>query len=120
MNLIVLEGNLGGDPEIKMLSSEKKMARFNVATKDGYGDNQKTNWHRCVAFGKTAETIEKYMKKGSEILLQGSVSYNEHEGKHYTSILVDRFEFVGSKESTQVSVNNQGHTVDQDGDDLPF
>lgn len=117
MNLIVLEGNLGGDPEIKILASEKKMARFNVATKDGYGDNQKTNWHRCVAFGNTAETIEKYMKKGSEILLQGSVSYNEHEGKHYTSILVDRFEFVGKKDQNGIVTQEQAENTD---DNLPF
>ena len=117
MNTIILKGNLGGDPEIKMLKDDKKMARFSIATKDGYGDNQKTNWHRCVAFGKTAEVIEKHVKKGSEILVQGSISYNEHEGKQYTSIMVDRFEFCGSKESSSetTQVQAEGYV-----EDLPF
>jgi len=117
MNTIILKGNLGGDPEIKMLKDDKKMARFSIATKDGYGDNQKTNWHRCVAFGKTAEVIEKHVKKGSEILVQGSVSYNEHEGKHYTSIMVDRFEFCGSKEASSETTQVQ---AEGDVEDLPF
>lgn len=113
MNLVVLEGRLGADIELKTLETGTKVANLSVATNDGTKDKPKTNWHNCVAFGKTAEIMEKYLKKGSEVLIQGSINYNKKEDKIYTSIFVDRFEFVGGKSDVDSSKSSD------DSDDMP-
>lgn len=97
MNTVNLVGRLGQDPELKTSKSGTSFVKFSIATNDGFGDNKKTNWHNCTAFGKGADIIAKYVKKGSEIAVSGSIDYNKHEDKFYTSILVDKFTFVGGK-----------------------
>jgi single-strand DNA-binding protein len=97
MNLVILKGRLGKDPETRT-GDNYNMANFTLATND-YGD--KTNWHSCVAFSKTAELIAKHLKKGSEVLIEGRIEYKEKDGKWYTSIVVNKFEFIGSKNPTQ-------------------
>ena len=124
MNKVTLLGRLGKNPELMTSKSGKSFCKFSLATNDGYGDNKKTNWHNCTAFGKSAEIIEKYVKKGNELCVSGSIDHNEHEGKFYTSILVNDFTFVGGKsESNETpqppSVPAQPITHEDDGD-LPF
>ncbi len=80
-NSVQLIGNAGSDPEIKTLANDNKMARFSLATDDFY-TNQKgerveeTQWHRILAWGKTAETIEKEVKKGRRMILNGKLVNN--------------------------------------------
>lgn len=97
MNKVTLVGRLGQDPELKTSNSGNSFAKFSIATNDGFGDNKKTNWHNCTAFGKAAEIISQYIKKGNEIAVSGSIDYNSHEDKTYTSILVSDFTFLGNK-----------------------
>lgn len=85
-NSVQLFGNVGNEPEIKNLENGKKVASFSIATSESYkkdGDEKVTNteWHNLVAWGKTAELIEKYIKKGSEIGVSGKLTYNKWEDK---------------------------------------
>jgi single-strand DNA-binding protein len=106
-NKVQLIGHLGGNPEVKKLDGGKVFARFSIATKEIY-KNQKgekvtdTQWHNLVAWGKTAENIEKLLKKGSEVAIDGKLnsrSYEDKSGlkKYITEILVNEFLLLDKK-----------------------
>lgn len=98
MNQIQLYGRLGAMPERTKNGGAVKLS---LATNDGYGEKQKTNWHNVVCFGKTADAVEKYLKKGDGVIVLGSVDYSEYEKdgqkRYYTAILCNRVEFVEKK-----------------------
>ncbi len=106
-NNVQLIGNVGGEPTITNLESGKKVARFSVATnehyKSGKGEKQtNTNWHTIVAWGKTAEIIEKYVSKGKEIAVEGKLvsrSYETKEGEKrtITEIVASEVLLLGNK-----------------------
>jgi single-strand DNA-binding protein len=96
-NKVQLIGRLGQEPEIVNLESGKKLAKFSLATNENYtnakGEKvENTEWHNIVAWGKTAEIIEKYVNKGQEIAIEGrltSRSYDDKEGiKRYITEVV--------------------------------
>jgi single-strand DNA-binding protein len=99
-NSVRLIGNLGDDPKVRKLESGKTVANFSVATNEIYRDSKgekqsETTWHRLVAWGKNAEVVENYVKKGSEIAIEGKItnrSYDDKNGeKHYISeILINQ------------------------------
>ena len=77
-NKVQLIGNLGNNPEVKSLDGGKKVARFNVATSESYRNTKgekitETQWHTLVAWGKVAEIAEKYLQKGSEVVIEGKL-----------------------------------------------
>jgi len=130
VNKVILKGRLGNDPE-----NNSGVVKFSVATSEKYtkkdtGEKvEKTQWHNIVAFSKLGEILQKYFKKGDEIFLIGKINYNEHEGKYYTSIVVDEFDFVGSsyenkktEESAKEQTNNKQDNSNKEipEDDLPF
>lgn len=85
-NSVQLMGHLGQDPEVVNLESGKKLVKFSLATNDYYTkkDGEKvtsTDWHNIVAWGKTADIIEKYVVKGQEVLLRGKLSTRSYETK---------------------------------------
>ena len=85
-NRVQLIGNLGNDPEIIKLESGKKLAKMTIATNETYknakGDLVKeTQWHNVVAWGKTAEIIEKYLVKGKEVAIEGKLTSRSYEDK---------------------------------------
>ena len=85
-NCVNLIGNLGMDPEIKLLESGKKLARFSVATSERYrsaeGEQIKeTQWHQVIAWGGSAAIAEKFLKKGKEVALSGRLSHRSYEDK---------------------------------------
>lgn len=98
-NSVRLIGNLGDDPKVRKLDSGKTVANLNIATNEIYRDNQgnkqsETTWHRLVAWGKQAEIIENYVKKGSEIAIEGKLTNHSYEDKngdkqYVTEILVN-------------------------------
>lgn len=106
-NKVQLIGNLGNDPEIILLDSGRKLARFSMATNETYrnsaGDLVKdTQWHYVVAWGKVAEIIEKYLAKGSEVAIEGKLttrSYQDEGGqkKYVTEVNVNELLMLGSK-----------------------
>jgi len=96
-NRVQLIGNLGNDPEIIHLDSGKTLAKFNIATNDSYTNTKgekvtDTQWHNIIAWGKTAEIIEKYLKKGKEVAVEGKLTtrqYDDKEGqKRYVTEVV--------------------------------
>ena len=85
-NKVQLIGNLGNDPEIINLESGKMLAKFTLATNESYKNNKgekitDTQWHNVVAWGKTAEIIEKYVTKGKEIAIEGKLTSRSYETK---------------------------------------
>lgn len=85
-NRVQLIGNLGNDPEIIKLESGKKLAKMTIATNETYknakGDLVKeTQWHNVVAWGKTAEIVEKYLVKGKEVAIEGKLTSRSYEDK---------------------------------------
>ena len=106
-NNVQLIGNVGQEPTITNLESGKKVARFSLATneyyKDAKGEKQtETNWHTVVAWGKTAEIIEKYVEKGKEVGVAGKLksrSYEDKEGvkRYVTEIEANEILLLGSK-----------------------
>jgi len=108
-NKVQLIGNLGNNPEIKTLDGGKKMAKFSIATNESYrsatGEKvTETQWHSLVAWGKLAEIIEKYISKGSEVAVEGKLTYrtyNDKDGnkKYFTEIQVNELLMLGEKSS---------------------
>ena len=124
MNKVTLIGRLGQDPEIKESKSGKKYAKFSLATDDGWGDNEKTNWHNCVVLNeKLVEgMVEKYLVKGKPVVVEGSIDINvteDDEGKktYYNSIKVFTIGFL-PRDNTEKSAQTSSDS-DDDGD-IPF
>jgi single-strand DNA-binding protein len=85
-NAVQLIGNLGKDPEVKTLTNGKTLAKVSIATNDYYTSStgekvQQTQWHNLVAFGKSAQFMEKYLQKGAEVAVQGKLTYHTYEDK---------------------------------------
>ncbi len=106
-NKVQLIGNLGQEPEIINLESGKKLAKFSIATNDYYYNKQgdkitDTQWHNIVAWGKTADIIEKYVNKGQEIAIEGKLtsrSYEDNEGqkRYITEVVCNELLMLGNK-----------------------
>lgn len=106
-NRVQLIGNLGMDPEVKNLEGGKTVARLSIATNEIYKNKKgekttDTQWHNLVAWGKTAEIAEKYLKKGSEVAVEGKLtsrSYEDKKGekKYITEIVISEILMIGSK-----------------------
>lgn len=85
-NKVQLIGNVGREPEILNLESGKKLAKFSVATDENYknGNGEKitdTQWHNVVAWGKTAELVEKYVNKGKQVGIEGKLTSRSWDDK---------------------------------------
>lgn len=103
INEVTIAGNLTRDPEQKALPSGMMVSQFSVATNHVWTDRdgkkqESVEYHNCVAFGKTAETIGKYFTKGKPIYVRGRLqtrSWDKDGQKQYrTEVIVDRFQFM--------------------------
>jgi len=99
VNKVILVGNLGKDPEIRTLDNGRSVASFSVATTESYKDKNgqkvdNTEWHNIVMWSPLAEIAQKYLKKGSQVYLEGKLStrsWDDKEGnKRYTTEVVVR------------------------------
>jgi single-strand DNA-binding protein len=86
-NKVQLIGNVGNDPEIKSFDGGKKVANFTIATNESYKNEkgekvEQTEWHKVVAWGKTAEIIEKFVTKGKEVAIEGKLTHRSYEDKN--------------------------------------
>jgi single-strand DNA-binding protein len=79
MNLVVLIGNLGADPESRQTNSGKAVCNFSVATSRKVGGEEQTEWHKIVAWEKTAELCQQYLKRGRKVCVQGSLRQRSWE-----------------------------------------
>lgn len=124
LNSVILQGRLVADPDVRYTQDQKVVARFRIAV--NRFKNDETDFINCVSFGKTAELIEKYFKKGSEILVNGRLqtgSYTKEDGtKVYTTdVIVNEINFCGTKSdnnSESVATPSQ-NTQDNNFLDIP-
>ena len=134
MNRAILVGRLARDPELRTTNSGMSVCRFSVAVdRRGAKEGQPTaDFIGCIAFGKTAETINQYLGKGRRIALEGHIqtgSYEKDGIKRYTTdVIVDRFDFIDSRSDGQGQQQQPQGSDDMDpdfhimndDDDLPF
>ena len=130
VNKVVLVGHLGGDPETRFTPSGTAVANFNIATneswKDANGELQdKTEWHRCVMFGKTAELAGELLKKGQLVYMEGKLQTRNWEDKdgikrYTTEVVCDMFTMLGRKMDTDSSQEATPTSNSEEEDDLPF
>lgn len=109
INKVILLGNVGKDPDVRYPAQGQVVATFSLATSDRAYTNaagvkvpERTEWHNIVAWGKNAEVIEKYVKKGTKLYIEGKLRTRTWEDKnaikrYVTEIYVDSFELLGSK-----------------------
>lgn len=106
-NSVQLIGRLGKDPEVKTFDSGKKVATFSIATSETF-KNQKgekveeTQWHNLVLWGKLADIASRYLKKGSEVAIEGKLVHRAYDGtkgekKYATEIIVNELLMLRSK-----------------------
>ena len=86
-NKVQLIGNLGMDPEIKTVNGKSKLAKFRLATNETYKNDkgekvEETQWHNLIAWGKTAEFVEKYLVKGIEVVVEGKLINHNYTDKN--------------------------------------
>lgn len=104
-NKVQLVGNVGNDPEIKSFDGGKKLATLTIATNENYKNEkgekvEQTEWHKVVAWGKTAEIIEKYVTKGKEIAIEGKLTHRSYDDKngekrYITEVIVNDLLLLG-------------------------
>lgn len=117
LNRVMLLGNLGADPELRMTDSGQAVLKFNLATSETYLDRNKvrqerTEWHRCIVWGKRAEGLAKILSKGDRIFFEGRIQTREyeHEGqKRWVTELI----------ATNIVLSGGGRPA-QGGSDGPF
>lgn len=107
INRAILIGNVGNDPEVKYTQGGITVTKINLATssvRKGKDGNQveKTDWHRVTFFGKLAEIAGEYLKKGSQVYVEGRISYSESTGddgqkRYYTDIIADQMQMLGGR-----------------------
>ena len=128
VNKVILIGNVGKDPEVRQ-AGNSKVANFSLATSENYKDKQgnkqtKTEWHNITIWGNLASVVERFVKKGDKILLEGKVvtrSYEKNGEKRYaTDIVCSQMTMLGSGSKTENSQTESENNLDESGDDLPF
>ncbi len=107
VNKVILVGNLGKDPEVRYMPSGDAITNITMATTDSWKDKngekqEKTEWHRVAFFGKLAEIAGEYLKKGSQVYVEGRLQtrkWQDKEGqdRYTTEIIADRMQMLGSR-----------------------
>jgi single-strand DNA-binding protein len=109
VNKVIIVGNLGRDPETRYMPSGDAVTNIAVATTDTWKDKatgekkEQTEWHRISAFGKLAEIMAQYLKKGSQVYIEGSLrtrKYTDKDGieRYATEIKADTMQMLGSRQ----------------------
>ena len=108
MNKVIISANLGQKPEVRKANSGNSVGNFSVATnhrvKKGDEWVDQTDWHRIVVFGKTAENCERFLDKGSKVIVEGRIQYRSYEDKEgnqrkATEIVANNVEFMTKPEN---------------------
>lgn len=140
LNKVMLIGRLGADPDLTYTPNGTAKVNFSIATsvkwKDKDGNTQeKTEWHRCLAWAKSAEIMGEWLKKGQLVYVEGKLQTRQWEQdgvkKYMTEVVVDEFTMLGSKSGNGGSSSSQSEPADSesdsntdphedDDDDLPF
>ena len=142
VNKVILIGNLGQDPEVKFLGNGSAVVNLSLATNESWNDKttgekvEKTEWHKIAFFGKPAEIIGEYAKKGSVLYVEGSIQtrkWSDKDGndQYSTEIKGREFQFLGDNNSSQskqrtTAPANETATAEAEStdpqldDDIPF
>lgn len=123
LNKVMLIGNVGKDPEVRHLESGVVTASFTLATTEKYKDRsgemkEQTEWHNIVCWRSLAEIAEKYVRKGSQLYIEGKIrnrSYNDRDGvtKYITEIVADTFQMLGRKSDNAGGYPSQAPSYQQ-------
>ena len=107
LNKVLLMGNLGRDPEVRFTAGGTAVANFSIATNESWKDKngqqqEKTEWHRIVVWGKLAELCGEYLKKGRQAFIEGRLQtreWTDKEGKkqYSTEIVANNVQFIGGR-----------------------
>ena len=107
VNKAIIIGNLGRDPEMRYMPSGDAICNFSLATTDTWKDKngekqEKTEWHRISMFGKLAEIAGEYLKKGSQVYVEGRIqtrkwTNKEGQDQYTTEIVADKMQMLGSR-----------------------
>lgn len=129
VNKVILLGNVGSAVEVKPIGSDNSVANFSLATsevwyKDGKKE-EKTEWHRIVAFGKLADICGKYLDKGSKIFVEGKIQTRQWEDKdgnkrYTTEIVIRELKMLSGNNKSEQKTHQQetaGHDMEED---VPF
>jgi single-strand DNA-binding protein len=125
INKAIVVGNLGRDPEIRALPSGQSVASFSIATtarfKDRDGELQeRTDWHRVVAFGRLADNCQRLLAKGRQVYVEGRLSSRQYQAKdgtglrYRTEIVAQQLRLLGSRTNGTVAPQTEA------SDDTPF
>jgi len=135
VNKAIMIGRLGKDPELRYTPSGTACATFSVATSESWKDDDgnekvKTDWHHVVAWRKLGEICQQYLKKGSQVFIEGKIrtrSWEKDGNKQYiTEIIADHIQFLGSKTETEGKIvtpppiDQNGEYVNPGEEPLPF
>ena len=140
VNKVILIGNLGGDPETRHMPSGGSVTNVNIATSESWKDKQtgqdqeRTEWHRVVFFGKLADVVTQYTRKGSKIYVEGSIrtrKWTDTNGvdRWTTEIIGREMQMLDSRSTGQASPEDAksqqappqtGGNFDDFDDDIPF
>jgi single-strand DNA-binding protein len=137
VNLVIIVGNLGQDPEVRYTPSGDAVANLSVATSESWKDKntgekqERTEWHRIVAFRKLAEIMGEYLKKGSKVYIEGKLQTRKWQDKngverYTTEIVADRMEMLdprgggGRDHATDSSSREEQPVPDFDDSNIPF
>ena len=136
VNKVILVGNLGKDPEVRHLDNGRAVANFSLATSEVYKNKQgekvtNTEWHNIVLWTPLAEVAEKFLKKGSQVYIEGKIttrSYDDKEGnKRYITEVVGREMTLLGSRSGEGNQNSPAQVetavssaTENAADDLPF
>ena len=129
VNKAIIIGNLGKDPEVRYTASGEALCNITVATSETWKDKasgekkEATEWHRISFFGKLAEIAGQYLKKGSQVYVEGSIrtrKWTDKEGqeRYTTEIRGDEMRMLGSRQGMGAPASSGG--FDSLGDDIPF
>lgn len=134
VNLVIIVGNLGGDPEMRQMPNGGAVTNIIVATSEQWKDKQsgnmqeRTEWHRIVFFNKLAEIAGEYLKKGSQVYVKGSLRTRKWQDKdgndrYTTEIVADELQMLGGKpnqQGSQQTESNSGGFDNFTDNDPPF
>ncbi len=136
VNKVIIVGNLGKDPEIRYMPSGGAAANITIATSESWKDKtsgeqkDRTEWHRVVFFGKLAEIVGEYLKKGSQVYVEGSLRTNKWQDKsgndrYTTEIIAKEMQMLGGKSDKPDSIAAQrpaqsASVPNEFDDDIPF
>ena len=111
VNKVMLIGNVGTAPEVRETSSGARVAKLSLATNRGWTDRsgqpqERTEWHQLTFFGRLADVVEQWVKKGDQLYVEGRLEYSqtEQEGitRYWTSIVVNELVMLGSGKKASV------------------